>query len=173
MEVAIRWGSDLDEFLGCYACLCSNPGPGRTGHCVRFPLADGVWVGSIPVNCIYSVWGRPERARHCRWTCVSTIASIGSVCTLTFGNRGVARNGGGAIAVGVYSSVLSNTQGGRAATLVPAAAIGAGLPASSVPAVLKALPLGSVALRAVPGMDSRTAAAVGLAWQQSYAWGLK
>lgn len=96
-----------------------------------------------------------------------------SLSALTFTNRGVARNAGGAIAVGVYSSVLGNTQGGRAATLVPAAAIGAGLPASSVPAVLKALPLGSTALQAVPGMDSKIAAAVGIAWQLSYAWGLR
>ncbi|EXJ91935.1 hypothetical protein A1O3_00485 [Capronia epimyces CBS 606.96] len=89
------------------------------------------------------------------------------------GLAGVARNAGGAIAVGVYSTVLKNTQGSRAASLVPKVAIAAGLPSSSVPAVLKALPLGSKALQAVPGMNSKIAAAVGIAWRESYGWGLR
>jgi hypothetical protein len=52
--------------------------------------------------------------------------------------------------------------------LVPAAVLPLGLPASSIPAVLSALPQGSAALMKVPGISTAIAAAAGGALQESY-----
>ena len=64
-------------------------------------------------------------------------------------------------------------QSSHAATLVPAAAIAAGLPASSAPALLAALPLGATAIAQVPGITNEIAVAAGAAFQQSYVHGLR
>ncbi|KAF2736006.1 MFS general substrate transporter [Polyplosphaeria fusca] len=89
------------------------------------------------------------------------------------GLAGVARFAGGAIAISVYTSILSNVQGSSAADLVPAAAVAAGLPADSAAALLAALPLGAAAIAEVPGVTSSVLAAAGAAWQQSYVVGLR
>lgn len=57
--------------------------------------------------------------------------------------------------------------------LVPAAAITAGLPASSAKALLAALPLGSAALVKMPGTTAMIAVAAGKAFQQSYVFELR
>lgn len=57
--------------------------------------------------------------------------------------------------------------------LVPAAAITAGLPASSAKALLAALPLGSAALVKMPGTTAKIAVAAGKAFQQSYVFELR
>jgi hypothetical protein len=81
---------------------------------------------------------------------------------------GVARFAGGSIATSVYTTILSNTQRSKAKSIVPLAATAVGLPALSVPALLQALPLGSLAIMAVPGVNATIAAAAGAAFQQSY-----
>lgn len=73
----------------------------------------------------------------------------------------------------MYSTILANVQAHSAATLVPAAAIAAGLPASSAPALLQALPLGAAALAKVPGITTQIIVAAGAAFQQSYVVGLR
>lgn len=60
-----------------------------------------------------------------------------------------------------------------AARLIPPAAEGAGLPASSLPALLEALPLGSAALAKVPGITTQIIEAAGAALQQTYVHALR
>lgn len=68
---------------------------------------------------------------------------------------------------------MDNVQSLWARRLIPKAALAAGLPASSLPALLKALPLGSAALEKVPGITANITAAAGGALQQSYVHGLR
>ncbi|KXJ93101.1 fungal trichothecene efflux pump [Microdochium bolleyi] len=89
------------------------------------------------------------------------------------GLAGVARFAGGAVAVAVYQTILGNVQMKAAAELIPAAATGAGLPASSVASFMLALPLGAGALANVPGVTPEIIAAGGAALQQSYVAGLR
>jgi len=114
------------------------------------------------------------------------------------GLAGVSRFAGGAIAISVYTTIskffffpavrlhtlpefswltcsfsVSNVQATWAAKLIPAAATGAGLPTSSLPALVKALPLGSAALAKVPGITMDIMLAAGAAVQQSYIHALK
>jgi hypothetical protein len=78
-----------------------------------------------------------------------------------------------AVAVSVYSTILANVQSSHAAKLIPAAAISAGLPASVIPTLLAALPLGADALAKVPGISVEIITAAGAALVQSYQIGLK
>jgi MFS family permease len=89
------------------------------------------------------------------------------------GLAGVSRFAGGAIAISVYTTILTNVQTSWAARLLPPAVIAAGLPASSVAALAAALPLGEAALGKVPGISPAAIAAAGGAIQQSYVHGLK
>jgi hypothetical protein len=89
------------------------------------------------------------------------------------GLAGVARFAGGAVAISVYSTILSNVVTKNAIKLVPAAAEAAGLPASSATAILQALPLGAAALAKVPGITNEIIAAAGAAFQQAYVVGLR
>ncbi|EON98649.1 putative trichothecene efflux pump protein [Phaeoacremonium minimum UCRPA7] len=89
------------------------------------------------------------------------------------GLAGVARFAGGAVAISVYTTILTNVQTKSAASLVPKAALAAGLPSGSVQALLSALPLGSAALSKVPGITTDIIAAAGAAFQQSYVVGLR
>jgi hypothetical protein len=73
----------------------------------------------------------------------------------------------------VYTTILTNVQSTEAARIVPPAAIAAGLPQSSVSALMGALPLGSVALAKVPGITAEIIGAAGQAFQQSYVVGLR
>lgn len=57
--------------------------------------------------------------------------------------------------------------------LIPAAVLPLGLPASSIPALLAALPQGSAALMKVPGISTTIAAAAGGALQQAYVHALR
>jgi hypothetical protein len=89
------------------------------------------------------------------------------------GLAGVSRFAGGAIAISVYTTILTNVQSSSAAKLIPAAATAAGLPVSSIPALFAALPLGSAALMKVEGITTEIMAAAGAAVQQSYVHGLR
>jgi hypothetical protein len=77
------------------------------------------------------------------------------------------------VAVSVYSTILANVQSSNAAKLIPAAAMSAGLPASAVPALLAALPLGADALAKVPGISTKIITAASAALVQSYQIGLR
>ncbi|KAF7556790.1 hypothetical protein G7Z17_g1149 [Cylindrodendrum hubeiense] len=89
------------------------------------------------------------------------------------GLAGVSRFAGGAIAISVYTTILTNVQSSSMLKLVPAAAIKAGLSEDSVEQLLAALPLGSAALQAVPGITADIMVAAGAAFQQSYVVGLR
>lgn len=88
-------------------------------------------------------------------------------------SRGVARFAGGAVAIAVYTAILTNVQSAHAAKLIPAAATAAGLPESSVAALLAALPVGATALAKVPGITTNIITAASAAFQQSYVVGLR
>ncbi|OQU95233.1 hypothetical protein CLAIMM_01469 [Cladophialophora immunda] len=89
------------------------------------------------------------------------------------GLSGVARNGGGVIALTVCTTILTNVQAKSMKDLVPPAATAAGLPSTSVEALLSALPLGATALSAVPGISEEILAAALAAFQQSYVVALR
>ncbi|KAH7023911.1 fungal trichothecene efflux pump [Ilyonectria destructans] len=89
------------------------------------------------------------------------------------GLAGVSRFAGGAIAISVYTTILTNVQSSSMLKLVPAAALKAGLPEDSIEKLLAALPLGSAALQQVPGITTDIMVAAGAAFQQSYVVGLR
>ncbi|KAH7170110.1 fungal trichothecene efflux pump [Dactylonectria macrodidyma] len=89
------------------------------------------------------------------------------------GLAGVSRFAGGAIAISVYTTILTNVQSSSMLKLVPTAAINAGLPEGSVEKLLAALPLGSAALQEVPGITADIMVAAGAAFQQTYIVGLR
>ncbi|CAO2655346.1 Nn.00g104100.m01.CDS01 [Neocucurbitaria sp. VM-36] len=89
------------------------------------------------------------------------------------GLAGVSRFAGGAVAISVYQTILTNVQSSHTLKLVPAAATAAGLSPDSVPALLAALPVGATALAEVPGITNEIIAAAGAAFQQAYVIGLR
>ncbi|RDW79736.1 hypothetical protein BP6252_04374 [Coleophoma cylindrospora] len=89
------------------------------------------------------------------------------------GLAGVARFGGGSLAVAVYTSVLTNSQSKKAADTVVKAGIDNGLTQAAAKQLLAALSLGSGAISAVPGITPAAIAAAGAAFLDSYAYGLK
>jgi hypothetical protein len=89
------------------------------------------------------------------------------------GLAGVARFGGGSLAVAVYTSVLTNAQSGRAKQIVVKAGMENGLTKAAATQLLAALSLGAKAIEAVPGINSAAIAAASTAFLESYAHGLK
>ena len=85
----------------------------------------------------------------------------------------MARYGGGSLAVAIYQSILTNTQTTRAAVTVPKAAIAAGMTPENAAKLAAAIPLGAEAIAAVEGVTTEAVAAASLAFQWSYAHGLK
>jgi hypothetical protein len=85
----------------------------------------------------------------------------------------MARYAGGSLAQAIYTTILANTQSARAAITVPAAAIAAGMSPENAHSLLAALPLGSAAITQVPGTTPEAVGAASLAFQWSYAHGLK
>lgn len=89
------------------------------------------------------------------------------------GLAGVARYAGGAVAVTMYTSILSSVQQPYAAKHVVAAAEAAGASHTVAENVLAALPLGAAALEQVKGITTSIATAAGAAFVESYVQGLK
>jgi hypothetical protein len=89
------------------------------------------------------------------------------------GLAGVSRFAGGAIAISVYTTILTNVQTSTFAKLLGPAATAAGLSAANIPALAAAVPMGSAALAKVPGITTEIIAAAGAAFQQSYVVGLR
>ncbi|KAB5517489.1 fungal trichothecene efflux pump [Coniochaeta sp. 2T2.1] len=89
------------------------------------------------------------------------------------GLAGVARFAGGAIAISVYTTVLTNSQAKAAADLIPKAAEAAGLAAENVPALIAAMSAGADALAEVPGITEEIIAAAFAAFKQTYVVGLR
>jgi hypothetical protein len=77
------------------------------------------------------------------------------------------------VATSIFTTVFSNVQSNHAAKLVPVAAEAAGLPASSIAALMTALPLGSAAISKVPGITTEIALMVRKAFVESYVIGLR
>jgi hypothetical protein len=80
---------------------------------------------------------------------------------------------GGAIAISVYSTILSNTLTTWMTRLIPSAVLPLGLPSSSLASLMTALPQGSAALASVPGITPSIMAAAGAALQESYVHALR
>lgn len=80
----------------------------------------------------------------------------------------MARNGGGVVALTVCSTILANVQASSMKDLVPPAVVAAGLPLTSVEALLAALPLGEGAVSQVVGITEEIVISALAAFQQSY-----
>jgi hypothetical protein len=89
------------------------------------------------------------------------------------GLAGVARYAGGAVAVTLFSTILSTVQTSWANTHVVAAAEAAGASVDTANAVLAALPLGASALEKIQGLTTAISEAAGAAFVQSYVEGIK
>ena len=87
------------------------------------------------------------------------------------GLAGVARFAGGSVAQAIYTTILTNTQMTRAKMLIPDAVMALGASEHMADTILAALPLGLAG--EVPGVTDDILAAAGVAWQWSYAHGLK
>lgn len=85
----------------------------------------------------------------------------------------MARYAGGPLAQAIYTTILTNTQSTRAAQTLPAAAIAAGMSPENAQALLATFPLGASAIAKVPDVTEEALAAASLAFQWSYAHGLK
>jgi hypothetical protein len=89
------------------------------------------------------------------------------------GLAGVARFGGGSLAVAVYTSVLTNSQSKKAMDIVVKAGTSNGLTQAAAKQLLAAMSLGAKAIEAVPGINPAAIAAASAAFLDSYAYGLK
>lgn len=89
------------------------------------------------------------------------------------GLAGMARYAGGSLAQAIYTTILTNTQTRRAMKTLPQAAIAAGMTPEDALKLLAAFPLGTKAIAAVPGTTEEALQAATLAFQWSYAYGLK
>lgn len=85
----------------------------------------------------------------------------------------MARNGGGVVALTVCSTILANVQASSMKDLVPPAVVAAGLPLTSVEALLAALPLGEGAVSQVAGVTEEILISALGAFQQSYVVALR
>jgi hypothetical protein len=85
----------------------------------------------------------------------------------------MARYAGGSLSQAIYTTILANTQSARAAITVPAAAVAAGMSPENAQSLLAAFPLGAAAIAKVPGASPEAVGAASLAFQWSYAHGLK
>jgi hypothetical protein len=85
----------------------------------------------------------------------------------------MARYAGGSLSQAIYTTILANTQSARAAITVPAAAVAAGMSPENAQSLLAAFPLGAAAIEKVPGASPEAVGAASLAFQWSYAHGLK
>ena len=77
------------------------------------------------------------------------------------GALGSIRSGGASVAVAIYTTILSNKLTEFMGPKVTAAALAAGLPKTSITALLESLALGDFS--SVPGINARIIAAVGAA----------
>ncbi|KAK5108618.1 hypothetical protein LTR62_008109 [Meristemomyces frigidus] len=89
------------------------------------------------------------------------------------GLAGVARFAGGAVAISVYTTILTNSVKAHAVALVLPAAESAGATPEQAIAILTALPLGAEALAKVSGATTEKIEAAAAAFQQCYIIGLR
>lgn len=89
------------------------------------------------------------------------------------GLAGVARFAGGAVAISVYTTILTNVVNSNAGRLVIPAVVGAGGDQATAVSILQALPLGAEALAAIPEATTAMITAAGGALQQAYVIGLR
>lgn len=148
--------------------------------CIRLYQPGDYGMGPISLHRIYTTWGKLETANlfHVMTHHISNYSCDTSQVDqedlgVSGGLSGVARNGGGVVALTVCTTILVNVQTNSMKNLVPSAAIAAGLPPTSVEALLMALPLGASALSKVPGVTDKIISAALGAFQQSYVVGLR
>jgi len=131
------------------------------------PDRKGTMVAMVFLNQTFFGWAQYLSIAYVQFGCDQTELGISG------GLAGVARFAGGAVAISIYTTILTNVQSNHMRQLVPPAATAAGLPQSSVAALLAALPLGAAALAEVPGITTNIALAAAGALQQSYVVGLR
>ncbi|KAF7188023.1 Trichothecene efflux pump TRI12 [Pseudocercospora fuligena] len=136
--------------MGFIAALASTTpdSEGRTTAFLLIGTAAAGYVENLTLSTMALVW-EPD--------------DIGLVA----GVLGAIRTAAGALATSMYSSILSTELAKYLPRYVGPAAVEAGLPEDSVPALLAGVSAGSFA--SVPGIDSGIIEVVGTATQQAYA----
>jgi hypothetical protein len=135
-------------------------------------------MGTVSERCLYATWRKWTQHTFPNYLLsVKTATNDAQVdhvdLGVSGGLSGVARNGGGVVALTVCLTILTNVQGRCMKQLVPPAALAAGLPSGSIEALLSALPLGESALSQVPGATQQVLGAALGAFLQSYVVGLR
>ncbi|KAL5402383.1 hypothetical protein PMIN06_002081 [Paraphaeosphaeria minitans] len=131
------------------------------------PFNKGLMIAFCCINATFFGWAQYESVAF------TQLGVPQEDLGFSGGLAGMARYAGGSLAVAIYTTILTNTQSTRAAATLPAAAISAGMTAENAQKLLAAFPLGVTAIAAVPGTNPEALAAAGLAFQWSYAHGLK
>ncbi|KAK7186722.1 hypothetical protein DPSP01_001075 [Paraphaeosphaeria sporulosa] len=131
------------------------------------PFNKGLMIAFCCINATFFGWAQYESVAF------TQLGVPQEDLGFSGGLAGMARYAGGSLAVAIYTTILTNTQSTRAAATLPAAAISAGMTAENAQKLLAAFPLGATAIAAVPGTNPDALAAAGLAFQWSYAHGLK
>ncbi|KAK3045862.1 hypothetical protein LTR09_012616 [Extremus antarcticus] len=126
------------------------------------PNRKGMMVAFVVINQICMGWGQYLSIAYTQLGVEQKDLGVSG------GLSGVARNGGGVVALTVCTTILTNVQASSMKELVPSAAIAAGLPPASVAALLSALPVGETALSQVPDITQHVIAAALTAFQQYY-----
>lgn len=89
------------------------------------------------------------------------------------GLAGLARYAGGAVASACYSSAIGTGLKTKGDQLIPPAALGAGLPESSLSQLMAVISQGPSAITAIPGVSPAVMEAVTRAYKLSAAFGLR
>jgi hypothetical protein len=143
------------------------------------PYNKGLMIGLTFVQQTFFGWAQYESIMFTQFgvsqydlgKCHLIVLTRSNILGLSGGLAGSSRFAGGSIAQAIYTTILTNSVAKRAASLVPAAAIAAGASSDTANAILAALPLGTASK--VAGANDAILAAAGVAYQFSYAHGLK
>lgn len=131
------------------------------------PFNQGIMIAFCCINATFFGWAQYESIAF------TQLGVPQQDLGFSGGLAGMARYAGGSLAQAIYTTILTNTQSTRAAATVPAAAIAAGMSPENAQALLAAFPLGATAIAKVPGTTAEAIGAASLAFQWSYAHGLK
>ncbi|EXJ87481.1 hypothetical protein A1O3_04441 [Capronia epimyces CBS 606.96] len=154
-----RLGHHRLQLIGAYVFMIA--------FCAGLSQA-GVHQRSVAVSCAF-LTGLGCGVVENLVVLVAQVGKDAAEIGLVVGTIGSFRSLGGALAQAIYVTILTNKLKGELASKVPAAALKAGLPASSLPALFQAIAAESAAaFAAVPGISTTIVAAVELAEVEAY-----
>jgi MFS family permease len=165
--------------LGCIACNITFGTIGR----VRYQFMTSItmttaFIGAMASTTQYTVTRTIILSVIGAFACGFTEGLVNTVVPFTLPPEDIGIAVGmvsgmrltfGSIATAMYSSILSNKSATLRVKLIPAAALAAGLPNSSIPSLMQAIANGtSAALASVPDINSQIEIAVGLAQKTAF-----